>query len=63
MYVLIVGWDIKKDKNGNDVEYFIVKSHMGQSWGDNGFFWISTDQADGNGACGILTKNLIFQIS
>ena len=59
MYVLIVGWN----KTDSGQEYFNVKSHMGMTWGDQGFFRISTDQAaDGNGACGILSKNLMYQI-
>lgn len=51
--VLVVGYEVVKS-----TEAWIVKNSWGQSWGNDGFLYVSTDASanDGNGVCGILAS-------
>lgn len=49
--VLAVGY---VDEKESDASHWIVKNSWGSSWGEDGFFRLSKESKDPNGACGIL---------
>ena len=48
--VKIIGWGSELDKNGKDVQYWLVANSWGKEWGENGFMKILRKGPDD---CGI----------
>jgi len=57
--VLLIGWDDNKVTNGGTGAW-IIKNSWGTSWGENGFFYISYNDAKVNSLVGYLPTKLNY---